>query len=745
MWMLILCISFIMGALRMSDQQEHWRVMQNKIDEASRSGDLLITGTVTETRIYESGSQSILLNNVAYEKWGRSQFLPGNLAVHLSALQKNLQVGDKIQFTSNIFPVRGPRVLSGFNYQQYQYAQNVFAEAYADSVQIIVHQRQKQTFRRMAYWAQAQFKQHFVQGETENPAIALLSSVALGIRSGIPASLRQSLHASGLAHITSISGLHVSLVLFVFAYLLKAIGVRRRWAGILTLVAALVYICIVGLRVPTVRAAMMAFALIGGYFTERRVDALNSLGLAALCILFYNPSEFWLPSFQLSFTAVLALILFHPMQQWLFQHFPLGLRQVAEGLFASMIVVAALAPFSLYLFHDISFGAVLGNIIAIPLLTILLPLAYFWLMVSLLPFSFLTAGTGWALMQTCRAMLWTIETASAGGAFQFTLSFPGAACLACGFFALLLFSRPLIEWGRFGPCRIMNLHIALILAIASALLFGYQLSPNNLRIDYVGLGQGDCILIRTPNNQSVLIDGGPKPFQASKQTRTQLEEFLLSEGIQKIDAIVLTHPQSDHIGALPQVAERFPIGALFESASDESSKSYMKLRAAIEQRNIKRVQFHQGDSFTLDGVEFWALNPPADGSSIDINEQSLVLWMKWKEFDALFTGDIGEKTERRMAQQFDHWDVDVLKVAHHGSRYSSSDEFLNETQPEFAVIQVGRNNYNHPHIEARQRLYAVNAHVLRTDYDGTVSLQTNGDGGYRLYASRSNRLYVFRN
>ncbi|MBZ0257980.1 DNA internalization-related competence protein ComEC/Rec2 [bacterium] len=729
----------------MSDQQERWLAMQNQIAEASRSGSLFITGTVAETSIYESGSQFIRLSNVSYEKWGRAQILPGNLAVHTSDLQNNLQVGDEIQFTTYLLPVRGPRVLSGFNSQQYQYAQNVFAEAYADSDHITVHQRQTQTFRNIAYWAQAQFKQHFTHGETENSALALLSSIALGIRSGIPSSLRQSLHASGLAHITSISGLHVSLVLFVFAFLLKAIGVRRRWAGILTLVAALLYISIVGLRVPTVRAAMMAFVLIGGYFTERRVDALNSLGLAALCILFYNPSEFWLPSFQLSFTAVLALILFHPMQQWLFQRFPIGLRQIAEGLFASTIVVIALAPFSLYLFHDISFGAVLGNIIAIPLLTLLLPLTYFWLLVSLLPFSFLTDGTGWALMQTCRAMLWTIETASAEGAFQFTLAFPGAACLACGFFALLLFSRPLIEWGRFGSCRIMNLHIALILAIASAFLYGYQLSPNNLRIDYVGLGQGDCILIRAPNNQAVLIDGGPKPFQASRQIRTQLEEFLLSEGIHKIDAIVLTHPQSDHIGALSQVARHFPIGAVFESASDESSKSYMELRAAIDQRNIKRVQFHQGDSFTLDGVEFWALNPPADSRQADINEQSLVLWMKWKEFDALFTGDIGEKTERRMAQQFDHWDVDVLKVAHHGSRYSSSDEFLSEIQPEFAVIQVGRNNYDHPHIEARQRLYAVDAHVLRTDYDGTVSLQTNGDGGYRLYASRSNRLYVFRN
>ena len=741
----MLVLAALAGALRMQIQIESWTLAQNLVRDAAQSGEMLISGTLHESNQYEFNSQTLLLTQVSVEKWGRVQHFPSKLIVRTGRLGNEPQIGDQIQFTGRITPIRGPRVQTGFDFQQYRYAQDVFAESYVTADSIAIHPQHAVTLRSAAFWAQEKIKTQLLSSEnqTEQRALisGLLSSIALGVRSGVPASLNDSLHASGLAHITSISGLHVSLVLFGFAFVLKSLGLSRRWAGALTVLAAVLYLCLVGFRVPTVRAALMAFVLIGSYFTERRVDALNSLGLAALLILLYNPSELWLPSFQLSFTAVLALIVFNPIQQWLFQRFPYGTKQVAEGMFASMVVISTLAPFSLHIFHDITPAAVLGNLVAIPLLGVLLPLTYIWLAVSLLPFTLLTHSTGWALIQVCYALLWTVQTTAADGAFQYTLAFPGVACLAVGFFALLLLSRPLLAWGKLGGCKILNLHIALLLGLIAVLLIGQRLAPSNLRIDYIALGQGDCILIRTPNNKTLLIDGGPKPFNQSSRQMTQLEEFLLSQGVNSIDALVLTHPQSDHIGALPQVVRRFPVGIILEGASDEESGAYQQYIRAVEERGVERRQIQQGDSFQLDGVEFWALNPLPTSQGSDVNEQSVVLWMRWQEFDALFTGDIGAKTERRLTADFDNWDVDILKVAHHGSRYSTSDEFLRETMPEVAVIQVGRNNYDHPHIDTRQRLYAINAHVLRTDYDGSIHLQSNGDD-YRLYASRSNRLYL---
>ena len=142
----------------------------------------------------------------------------------------------------------------------------------------------------------------------------------------------------------------------------------------------------------------------------------------------------------------------------------------------------------------------------------------------------------------------------------------------------------------------------------------------------------------------------------------------------------------------------------------------------------------------------WVLHPglAADepyNSRVDINEYSVVILLEYKQFRALFTGDIGESTETRLCERYDRWDVDLLKVPHNGSRYSSSSRFLAEISPAYAVISLGRNPYNPPNEESYDRLYAVQAQVLRTDYDGTVRVQTYGDG-YRLYTTRSNRLYI---
>ncbi len=745
-WGLLVLMAAFIGGMRMQSQLDAWALLQNQVVEEAQRGDVLITGALAEANHYGSRAQ-LVLTNVSVEKWGRSQRFPSDLIVRTGLLAHEASIGDQIQFTGRITPIRRPRVEAGFDFQQYRHSQNIFAESYVSPEAVRVTSRPSVSVRSAAYWAQDQVKTRLFSDTTNDEQrsliTGLLSSIALGIRSGAPPSLTTMLHASGLAHITSISGLHVSLVLFGFAYVLKCVGLRRRWAGALTVIVAVLYLCLVGFRVPTVRAALMAFVLIGGYFTERRVDSLNSLGLAALLVLLYNPAELWLPSFQLSFTAVLALILFHPVQQCLFQRFPAGLKQTGEGMFASAIVITALAPFSLYTFHNVTPAAIVGNLIAVPILGVLLPLTYIWLVASLLPFAILTDAIGWALMVVSNALLWTIQTSAADGAFQFTVAFPGVACLAAGFLALLLLGRPLLHWAMIGQMRVLNLHIALLLFIVAGLLYGVRLAPNQLRVDFVALGQGDCILVRTPNDRSILIDGGPKPSASSTRQYTQLEEFLLAQGVNHLDAIVLTHPQSDHIGALPQVVRRFSVTTVFEGATGGEITSYRELIDAIEERGVQRQSVSQGDSFKIDGVIFWALSPADRQTESDVNEQSLVLWMRWKKFDAVFTGDIGAKTEQRLAAQFDNWDADVLKVAHHGSRYSTSEEFLRETMPEVAVIQTGRNAYGHPHIDTRQRLYDINAHVLRTDYDGSIHLKTNGDE-YRLYASRSNRLYLVR-
>lgn len=744
-WVLMLCLAAIAGAIRMEAELRSLAAIQSDIAEMSRMGEQAVTGTVIDVQTYEWGGGALTLDDVELSKWNRARRFNGRIRVNTGD-EVPFNPGERIVAQGYVNPYRGPVLPGGFDERAYRYAQGVYAELYASSEEIArLDSSQDAGLRGFAFTARERISESLPEpatslstGNKQDEILALLSSLGLGIRSDTPAELRNALHASGLAHITSISGLHVSLVLAALGWTLKRCGLRRRWAGGATAVAAVLYVLFVGPRIPTLRAALMALVLIGGYFTERKVDSINSLGLAALALLLISPGELFLASFQLSFTAVLALVLFAPLQNQLFAQWPGPLGWLAQGLFASTIVVAALAPFTLIAFHDISLGAIAGNLVAVPVVGLLLPLLYIWLA---LPLPLISEALGTCVATLADLLLAVIHAVGGDSSYVLAPGYPGAVALTFGFVGLLLLSRPLLEWRDWGRIRLLNLHLALMFFIAAWLSWGWDGGFGRLRVDFLALGQGDCIVIRAPGGETLIVDGGPAPRSQTRRY-TRLDEFLLSQGVDRIDAVFLTHPQSDHIGALPQAMERFVVGHVFEAGRQASgSESYLAFDRAAARSGAKRMTLSAGDRVSIGELELWTLHPDSHEPSDDVNEDSLVLWMRWNDFDLLLTGDIGAETEARLATRFENWDADVLKVPHHGSRYSTSEWLLRETRPEFGVIQVGRNPYGHPHIDTRQRLYAINAHVLRTDYDGTVRLQSDGER-YWCYTTKSNRLIV---
>ena len=191
------------------------------------------------------------------------------------------------------------------------------------------------------------------------------------------------------------------------------------------------------------------------------------------------------------------------------------------------------------------------------------------------------------------------------------------------------------------------------------------------------------------------------------------------------------------------MAAHFPVGLLIEGKTDCDTQVYQTFLHTLSQNRVPRKTVVAGDRIGIDPeVEIWTLHPnPESLATQDLNENSAVLRIRYRETDLLLTGDIGKSVERELCRRYENWEVDILKVPHHGSKYSSSAEFLQEIRPQFAVIETGRNPYGHPHLETRKRFYSIQTHVLRTDYDGTIRLRTFGRS-YRLFATRSNRLYI---
>jgi competence protein ComEC len=746
-WTLLLILTAGLGMLRMETLT---LAHQNRIEEIThlaQVGPQTVTGSVVEhTPQPTTQTTQLILNTVNLEKGRMQTRIAWKLEMIVDTKEaEGILIGDRIQTQAQIVPIHRPHVPLHFDYREYRFSKGIFATSNpVDSSAIhVTGQSAWKPFRGHAYELMRLIDATF-PGEANQEMRGLLASMTLGIRTEVPDTLRTALQRSGLAHLTSISGLHVSLVLIVLFHLLKLAGCKRRPAAIITILFSLGYMGLVGARIPTLRAVCMAYVMLGGYFIQRRSSNLNSLGLAALVLLALYPLELFMPSFQLSFYAVLILLLFAPAQRWLHRHVKWTvLRYGLQGFTASFLVTLGLAPFTIYAFHQWSWGAIVGNILAIPVTTFLLPCTYLWFLSTLLPFPWVGHGLAWMVLSLTRSLVTVIDWFGTNPLFHFNLLFPGFTIAALTSFALLLLSNPQMEILQRPYLKIRALHLSLLLVGLAIWLPLLSLGSPSLRIDFVSLGQGDCTVIRHQPNHAILVDAGPYP-NPSKKREARLVQYLIAEGIHTIDAIFLSHPQNDHIGCMGEIAAVYPVSHFFESPAITDNKAYATLHKELEKQHTAIHPVTAGDRIRMgEELTFHVLHPDqaALNAEMDINEKSMVLLLDSPDIRMLLTGDIGGGTERQLIKAYPHLDIDIVKVPHHGSQYSSCMEFLQSIHAAFAVISVGKNTYGQPHEETVKRYKQVNAHILRTDQDGTIQLHQRTNK-MRIYTTRSNILYI---
>jgi len=242
-----------------------------------------------------------------------------------------------------------------------------------------------------------------------------------------------------------------------------------------------------------------------------------------------------------------------------------------------------------------------------------------------------------------------------------------------------------------------------------------------LEIYFLKVGQGDSELIKLSGKVKILIDGGP----ANNQILENLNQ-ILSPFDRYLDLVILSHPQSDHFGGLIEVFKRYRVGAFIYNGRDNPIPAFKEFKKVIAENKIQTIVLIGGDRIRYQDNQFNFLLP--DLSLLqekELNDTTLVGELKNSNFKALFTGDISSKIEKKLVT-FYHSTIDVLKVSHHGSKFSSSPEFLNALKPKVAVIEVGKNSYGHPTKDVLERLKAVGAKILRTDEEGLVKLLIDG-------------------
>ncbi|HNR67515.1 MAG TPA: DNA internalization-related competence protein ComEC/Rec2 [bacterium] len=564
---------------------------------------------------------------------------------------------------------------------------------------------------------------------------ALVNGLLLGSRGEIDPEIKEAFSNVGVIHVLAVSGLHVA---FFAGALLVGLSLLRVPYGarmILVLAGLFFYCQLTGAHPPVVRASIMLGILIGGYFFQRHSNPINSLAVAAVVVWWYNPLELFTASFQLSFVAVIGiLVLYRPMQRvinrlkWQNRGGMFSLAHQVLGLLAvSLAAQLATAPLIALYFNRIPLLALPINCLVVPLTGVTVALGYLAAAVS--PLSLFVGDCyAEAARLTAGAMIEIVQWANRLPLAYTTLATPSTWLLFTYALALLaIFSYPNRQWR--GKTLIANLIVWNLIVWRS--LWG---DPSCPLVSFLDVGQGDAIVLQTADRQAVLIDAGDctENWDSGRQT---IVPFLVRNGIRRLHTVIITHPHADHIGGLPYLLQTMRIDRLIYNRLDLDLPFCSTIDSLVNAWGVPVQSVVAGDTLRgPDPLIVWVLHPTARDLQLArqnparVNDASIVVRVMTGRASMLLLGDAEEPSEQRLLRFGPLINCQLVKVGHHGSPTASSADFVAAAAPEFAVVSVGKNNrFGLPSPQALHTWRSTGAQVYCTDICGCLQFAADGD------------------
>lgn len=600
------------------------------------------------------------------------------------------KLGDKILIECEELIISNNTVPNTFNYKQYLANKDIHHIVEIKKISLI--KKNKNIFYKI--------KNYFLERNNKiSKSCQYVKAFVFGAKNEISVDVNSSYRSNGISHLLAISGSHIVLFVAVLSFLLKKLHVKENNRYITIIIFVIFYMFLTNFAMSVVRASIFAILLMINKIYYFYIKSINLLLLALAIIIFYNPRLIYDIGLEYSFIITFFLILFKDF---------IDSKNYFISLFkTSFIAFVVSLPITVYNFYEINILSIFYNMFFVPYVSfILIPLS---MIVYILPFLDNVLYFLIEIMEYISLALSKIKI------LNFILMKPSNFIFVLYYFFIFVCY---FYYKKKKKCYFL---------LFTILTLWHYLYPNLIKEYYymmIDVGQGDSSLI-VLNKSATLIDtGGYLSYDGeytSSIARNKIIPYLKSVGIKKIDNLILTHGDNDHMGDSIYLVENFKVDNIFLNSNQFNSLE-LKLFKIAQKRKVKIKILKQNDKIKIDHYYLQSLNK----NFADENDSSIVLYTKINKYSILLLGDIGKNVEKYILNEYKLANISILKLAHHGSKTSSDFKFLDIANPKLALISVGMNNkFNHPSIETIKSLDNLKINYLKTSEYGSIKINLN--------------------